>query len=354
MAQVLNGMLYEMLRCTFQNQVRIRNQGEKMIAHYRKYHGEMILDVEHPGEYYVVCCPFCGDTRFRLNINHRWGKPDEQGRTNLWLAICFNEQCLVSGNHERRVELLDMVTDHEGDRLAEATIQPGEEINLDDLVADWPGPSTRVDRLPPEHKAYQYLLNRGFPPERVGPFWNVRYCHQSVHYLARDRIVVPIYSGKVMKGWQCRYIGEIPKGQKWPPKYYTCPAMPRHMLLYNLANARQYRTGVIVEGVTDVWSGGPPFMCTLGATMNVQQRKLFVRAFKDQAGVLCFDPEEFEKETVQRLVRDIRKVQFKRGFACVKLPEGSDPGSLDRRLLREYIYREAKKEGVRVSWKKRS
>ena len=72
-----------------------------------------------------------------------------------------------------------------------------------------------------------------------------------------------------MRGWQARHVGDLDwKDPKSPPKYYTCPGMKVGQILYNLANAAKYKTGVIVEGVTDVWSFGPMAMCTMGASMK--------------------------------------------------------------------------------------
>src|SRR5205085_9645610 len=57
--------------------------------------GRYRLQVDWPGEYYAVSCPYCSDTRQRLWINHRWGKyVPELKLDNLFLAICFNEDCL--------------------------------------------------------------------------------------------------------------------------------------------------------------------------------------------------------------------------------------------------------------------
>ena len=345
-------MLYDALKFRY-GEVRVRNEGEAMIADYRKnpLTEEWYLDIEHPGEYYMICCPFCGDTRFRLNINHRWGVRDEKGHTNLWLAICFNEKCM-QGNHQHRVQLPEEVEDASIRPLDKSHLLAGCEVKLEDIHAEWPGPVIRLDRLPKTHKAYQYILGRNFDPEKIGRCWKVHYCVDSIHYLARSRLIIPIFYEGELKGWQARYVGNLPKDSKWPPKYFTMPGTPRRMLLYNMASARRYETCVIVEGPTDVWSGGPMFVCTLGATMSTHQRRDVVAAFSRYSVVLCYDPEEFRKESVKALARDLTG-KFQAGFACVKLPEGSDPGSLDRQFLRQYIAAEAKKQGVKVSWRKR-
>lgn len=44
--------------------------------------------------------------------------------------------------------------------------------------------------------------------------------------------------------------------------------------------------------------------------------------------------------------------QFRHGFAVV-LPWGRDPGNMDRAYMRDYVAREAKSMGVKVSWKRK-
>lgn len=364
----LNPTLYDLLKARFGN-VKISNQGVSQHGVYRprdnrprdnrqcdrKGKKQWYLDLTEPGEYYQVCCPLCGDSSFRLYINHTWGKQDEEGHRNLWLMICYNENCYADA--DRRLELYEELNEPGGPNLARAQIEPGEEIDPNEIELDWPGPVTRVDQLPDSHKAVQYLVSRHFDPERVGRFYNVHYCHTSFRWLASDRLIIPVYMDKKFMGWQARYIGEM----KWnkpgaPPKYYTCPGTPRRLLVYNVGNAAQYQTGVIMEGPTDVWSFGPMGVCTLGSTMTHQQQRRFLRAFKDHSAVLCYDP-DVQKDPkkwngVEKLIRKLDG-HFAKGFAVVWLPEGRDPGSMDREFLRDYVYDEARKQGVKVSWRKR-
>jgi DNA primase len=130
--------------------------------------------------------------------------------------------------------------------------------------------------------------------------------------------------------------------------------MPRRQILYNLGNARRFQTGVIVEGVTDVWRLGPQAVCTFGATMTEPQQSLFKSAFATHSGVLLYDPDVKEKtaDRVQQIVHELN-LSLKSGFCTVDLPDGTDPGSLDRSFLRDFIKQKAEEKGVKVSWKKR-
>lgn len=355
----LNGALYRALMARFHGHVKVANRGEAQIGEYKADFFDketMKLDLTQPGEYYMVNCPYCNDTKFRLYINHRWGVIDTRpyaGRNNrnLWLAICYNEKCLQT--HERRLEFYEDEIKALPGELGKARILKGKEVKLEDVKMEWPGHTTRVDLLPDGHHAKHYLISRNFDPERIGKFYNVQYCADSFRWLARDRIIIPIYEGKDLKGWQARYIGEINwKKEGAPPKYYTAPGTPRRLLIYNLASAAQYRTGVIVEGPTDVWSFGPMSCCTLGATMTAQQQRRFLSRFKEHSAILLYDPEEYERDATKKLVSNFSG-QFAKGFASVKLPSGRDPGDLNRSFMRDYVYEKAKEQGVIVSWRMR-
>ena len=350
-SQVLNKQLYLSCMQIFKN-VRVVNKGEsqqRQLGYDLKTNTHKPT-VEYSGEYYVVCCPFCNDTRYRLYINHRFGVPDEFGRAELHLAHCFNDGggCL---DYQKREKLHDLVRGH---FAFEPTVRPGKVVDVSEFTSNWPGKVTRVDKLSPGHKARAYLNSRGFDPGRIGSFHNVHFCHDSDRWLCKDRLIIPIYRDKQMCGWQARYVGELDwKDPGTPPKYYTCPGTPRAQLLYNLSNAVNYRTGVITEGMMDVWSFGPMSVCTLGAAMTKKQQSMFVAAFKDHSGILLFDPEEMEKPATKRLIADM-KGKLKYGFAGVTLPAGVDPGSLERNTLRAYVQEQAEEQGCKVSWQRRA
>ena len=68
-----------------------------------------------------------------------------------------------------------------------------------------------------------------------------------------------------LHGWQGRYIGNPPK---YVPKYFTMPTMKKTELLYNLDQARNFNSVVLVEGVTDVWKVGPASVAMFGKTLS--------------------------------------------------------------------------------------
>lgn len=348
---VLNPELYQRLKRHFRH-VKISNEGEAMI--YRAVQDPITdrprLDITQDGEYYCINCPYCLDTRFRLYINHMWGKRDESGRRLRFLAICYNESCM--DRPDNRADLQDILSATDGS-LEQARIFPGKELSGDVAAMRLPGLVKTLDQLPGNHLARLYVESRGFDPDRLAKAYGVGFCTDSVFFLARQRLIIPIKHKNKLAGWQARYVGELDwRGSRkadLPPKYFTAPGMRRSQFLANLDKAKHFHTGVLVEGWFDVFGFGPMAMPVLGSTVATLQQREFVATFSKRAGVLLLDPEEIEKRTTVRLVEQLMP-QFSGNFAAIKLPRGTDPGSLARDFLREYVADAAKDQGVQVSW----
>lgn len=354
--RALNRALFRRCKATFKH-VKIRNAGEKQTRQNKLdlSTGKRKPFITHSGEYYAVCCPFCADTRYRCYINHCYGQDDEFGRAQTHLATCFNSGCpLANKLPTAYLQLQEMLCGHKLVELRKAQIDPGITVNVDKIRMTWPGEVIRIDKLPTTHPAHIYLAGRGFDPDKIGKFWNVHFCVKSEKFICRDRLIIPIYHKKKMVGWQARAIFDTDWKSSHLPKYYTAPGTPRRQILYNFGNATKYQTGIICEGVTDVWKVGPQGVCTLGATMTQQQQTLFKKGFKDYSGVLLYDPDVKEKTAKQTttLVHSLNS-ELKSGFCAITLPDGTDPGSLTREFLRSFVAQQAANKGVAISWKKR-
>lgn len=350
MPEALNPHLYRRLKRIF-GKVRVSNEGEA--AAYRASHDaddKPKLFFSHTGEYYQVCCPFCNDTRFRLYINHLYGKYDTFGRVMKFLAVCYNEGCL---QHERNAESLwEDLSQGDDDFLTQSRVHRGREVPVEAQETTWPGPCLKLTELRNTHPAIEYLRSRHFDVDYLADRFDVRYCVDSHYFLCRERLIIPVYERGKLKGWQARYVGDWKKGMA--PKYFTFPGMPRRALIYNFDAAREWDTGIIMEGPTDVWAMGPMGVCTFGSTMTYMQQRIFRAVFRRRAAVLLYDPEEFEKESTRKLVRAFRE-KMPYTFAALKLPDGVDPGSLGtqgRDFLRDFVYYGAREEGVKVRFKR--
>lgn len=352
MPDPLNPRLFKCLQKAF-GHVVVANVGESMISRvvpsYRE-EGRAELEISHPGEYYQVDCPHCHDTRHRLWINHMFGRKSAiPGYKHINLCICYNEDCF--SDYSKRIDLLNELTE-DPELLSNSKIVPGR-TDVVDRVMELPGPMKLLHELPYDHPANRYLASRFYEPEKLGRFYGVGYCTNSIYGLARNRIIAPIYMDKKLRGWQARFVGELNwKSPDAPPKWWTGPGVQRSRVLYNFDNAVKYQTGVLVEGPGDVWATGPMSMAILGSSLTNDQLSLILSRFRTGSFVMMIDPDQKGKKTATKMEARLSG-QFHKGLAVVWLPAGTDPGKLDRGYLHDYINREARAQGVSVSLKPR-
>jgi hypothetical protein len=325
--------------------------------------------VNESGEEYKCACPFCGDWRLRLFINHRWGVYDSETKSrNLWLAQCFNESCL--SDYQRQKQLYLMVFGRQGAPRS-IVINPGKPATKpEDVKAELPGPCIRIDELArtqPKHRAIRYLQSRHFDPMKLGPLYGVLYCQESKYGLASDRIIIPVYEHGVLRGWQARHIGDdvhgVPLKELGIPKYWTMPMMPRKTIGYNLDRAVQHQTIVVVEGPADTWGFGPQSFALLSKTISpllVAKLQHWIDRYWGHRAVIVvmLDPDQdsvsarkgspHHIEIAAKVLRDNLRSELRDRVVPLYLPAGSDPGSLDRGFMRDVIQQAAEKAGHTV------
>lgn len=373
-SRALNPTLLSLLKRRFgEEQVTVSNSGRAI--HWklqpnpqlrsRSKGPRLVRRVIDSGEEYVLCCPFCNDTRRRLTINHRWGVHDpETGTRNLWLAQCFNETRCLS-NYDRQKQLYEMVYSVRA-KNTPIPLRRGKVVLAGQLVeAEWPGPVIRLDHLAeksPRHPAIAYIESRGFDPDRLGRRYGVSYCRDSHYGLARDRLVIPIDRKGMMVGWQCRFVGDDVEGHSLKdlnvPKYWTMPRMKKSLAPYNYDRAIRYRTVVIVEGPFDVWSTGSMAFGLLGTKLSTPMLETFVKEMRKRHGraatvVVMLDPEMPKQiksrrpvvHPIEQLCHDLAP-HFPGRVVPVYLPVGSDPGSLPRSVVHRHIHAAAKRRGI--------
>jgi len=355
MSTPLNLCLYTMLQKEF-GRVLISNEGEAMVAAYgKRYDGDgEQLNVVSTGEQYRVCCPRCTDTRFRLYFAHAWGVEDERGNRNYWMMYCQNTHSCWS-EYRHRTEMRDRLQTI-SDGLARTVIRPGKPITQAGPT-HLPGPHFPLHTLSPTHSANRYLLSRFYDTDVLSKYYRVGYCPESPMYLARNRIVAPIFMHGKLRGWQARVIGELDwKAEGAPPKWWSDPRMKKSLVLYNYDNAIRFRTGVVVEGPSSAWGFGAMAMATMGSSVSMPQIDLLKKGFESESLVWLWDPDvrhdPMKMKHLMKMLPHLEKA-FRKGFAVVWLPDGSDPGTLDRNYMRDYVAREAKAQGVTVDWRHR-
>ena len=160
--------------------------------------------------------------------------------------------------------------------------------------------------------------------------------------MVQDRLVIPVFKDNVMVGWQTRAIVEGGKN-----KYYTMPGFPKSRMIFNQDRARQFRFGVVVEGVFDAFRVGPRAVALFGKSMSQTQRELAV-SFWGQ-GALCIMLDADAVEDMERLSKVMDPMRFRDGSFIVVTPQGHDPGSMERNALWRLITEHARNRGVQLA-----
>lgn len=341
--------LYKLLIIAF-GEVKISHEGEAFDASTETYvdrdnRTRVRWNIRNRGETYRVCCPFCGDKRFRLWINHRWGRFDPvTGNRNLRLIYCFNEDCFRE--FEKCRYLAERVFGGSG--ITKYSL----DLNLAPVVKRrkpiLPGPTTALHQLPANHHACEYIRERGFDPSILGKYLGIGYCPQANDEfpLASNRIIIPIYQRGSLQGWQARYVGE----RNWKaigiPKYYTMPDMDRQNIVYNFDTAKENSNFVVMsEGPMDVWSIGPNGIATFGKTISRRQKDLITHTWGCGCVIIFLDPDA--ADDAQALEDDLKGEV--REVMVVMSEDGRDPGSMRHDEIWGLIYKTAAAKGISLA-----
>lgn len=362
MSSVLNPRLYCGLQRAFKH-VAISHAGvPAQIIHRPDFYskkGRLKAQIIEYGETYRVSCPFCTDTTQRLYINHLWGVKDkETGSDMLFLAKCYNEDCL--NNRETQEELFDKIFPL-GAPIIPIRVAPKPEPVFAPAVKIELPPSRPVSKLSANHPAMRYLRDREFDPKVLARKWDVRYCAHCLTSRPRidePRLIIPIYQPQSsvldirpdlpekLVGWQGRLIDPASDA----PKYMTSYGMRRNEVLYGLGQAitSERQIVVVVEGVTDAWRIGSGAVALFGKSISPFQSKLLVRSFPNRPVVVLLDKDaEKQAKDVQDSIAQLRN-EVGDGAAVVlcKLPRGvSDPADHDRKSLWTMIRKALKSFG---------
>lgn len=343
----LRPMLYNRLRARF-GEVKIVKEGEATVATAGEYQGRKSLKVSHFGETYCICCPICGDTRYRLWINHLWGRYNQQvDSRNLWMARCYNEECVADFANMRKLE--DWVfNDVSRGRnwLPEDIVLAGEIVDVSAMPgrASPPGELIYLHELPDNHYAREYMRGRGFDPDIFSRELEVSFCPLAVDQFSRasERLIIPVIMEGEMKGWQARLL--LGKESKFNPKYLTMTGMKKSQTLYNYDEASKMPFIVVTEGPTKVWRWGKEAVATLGKEVNVSGWQIQRLAFWGLQGKPIIILLDGDAKARAQLMYDALKGVPKR--VIVPLDDGVDPGDIPTQELRDYVYGVASKAGI--------
>jgi hypothetical protein len=186
-------------------------------------------------------------------------------------------------------------------------------------------PSGELELLPAHKK---YLTNRGFDWEKLERLWGITGTGVAAYLDGIDysrRILTPIiWNGEVVS-FQTRNLRE---GKDNKFKYLACPQARERIEHQTILYGKQSewkRTGIAVEGKTDVWRFGVHSFATFGMDFKTQQIRHIVNNF-DRVAVV-YDPEE---QAVKQAVKLVSQLRF-RGVEAFRVDVGSDPGAMDQK-----------------------
>lgn len=363
-SDVLNPELYHALTQWTGGVVRVINLGEPNEGFYSTdpFRGGTRLKLTRRGETYVCPCPFCGDTRFRMAVNHRCGvldagvhipRPDGTGEyswRNWELWKCYNEECQSDRDRRNqfRTEVGRFLSNLGGFRTR---IRPVKQAKVPTLEpVDFPGLMVPLKELPKDHPAVAYLSSRGFDPAELYDEWGVTYATdvpaRSRGAMCQGRIIVPVRRDGAMVGWQARYAGDLDWKAAGVPKYLTY--FPKSLVVYGIDEAEKADTLVLLEGVIDVWRYGPGAVCGLGKGLSQDQAHLLASRLRDRPLVLVPDQDDPGSEPAFfRAASDLASCGYKGRISVAELPAGKDPADLDARTLRR-IVRESATQAVQL------
>lgn len=290
------------------------------------------------GREYVVDCPHCppGKGRRKMNIN-----------CDKMVAFCHREQ--------KSYDLMSLLnTKVKRSSLVLSTIAGSKP-----RAVPSPGKCTTLLELDKSSEAIQFLLARMLPNswtiEELANTFKLRYCYSGSMFLGgvfntTNTLVIPVIDGGKEVGWQARLLynpttadptkygfkrERQPDGSSKvirPPKYCTSPGLKRSGTLWNIDNAKKYKSVVITEGPFDAMAVGPNAVAAFGKGISDLQVRLLKYNWEQAYVLLDADAEKEGKLIASSLARSIKtKFISLKGIA-------KDPGDLDRVQIGELLY----------------
>ena len=282
---VLNPQLYRLLTREY-GQVKLINAGHHRVEARA---GDKYV-VEDRGEHYSVCCPVCGDDRFRLSVSYRWLSTGGTVHRNKTLAHCYNEDCGVT-----EPEFVDPLI--EKLEALELGLDPGDDIpvpTLDDVLPKnalrLPTGLIPVQDLPPDHEAWSFLetkyprLPRELFVEAGAAFAGSR---DPVCPSAYRRVIFPISYEQEVVAWQGRSIDPA-ASMRWflPPGFQKT--------LYNYDRVSPIDVPILCEGITSSLATSPNALALFGS--SITNKLLNQLKSKWSSVLIATDPDTFVQD----------------------------------------------------------
>lgn len=271
-----------------------------------------------------IQCPFCDDTSNHLGYNI-----EEDKGFNCWKCGYHSPvdtiKELLSVSRRRAYSLIKAYGGQSISHEANKIVKVG-------LKAHNLPPST--GELGSLHK--RYLKSRGFDPEKIANIWGVMGTGpfskmDNTDY--KHRLVIPIFWDGMRVSFQTRDVT-----RKAGIKYITCPEEREIIHHKNIVYGLQEYlgdTGIVTEGVTDVWRLGTNSCATFGINYTLKQVRVISKIFKKV--FIIFDNDKKARKQAEKLEAELKF----RGTDAINITIEDDPGSLSQEeadnLVKELI-----------------
>lgn len=239
-------------------------------------------------------------------------------KTGLWQ--CFNPSCGKKGNFRHLYKQVtgkpfgkDIKLDHVAlqnniDRELNYEEAEKEQLNISDIEIDYSNEDDLVKLLTLHERGLEYNILEHF---EVG------------YSSAKDRVVIPVRDAQYKA---VGFIGRAIKSEQ-EPRYLYNKGFKRADVLFNIQNAKQYSSCIIVEGSIDAMfihqAGFPNVVATLGSKVSDYQYKLMKRYFDS---IIVFSDND---EAGEQMKRDILFACSGKDLYTVELPaDKKDAGEM--------------------------
>jgi DNA primase len=176
---------------------------------------------------------------------------------------------------------------------------------------------------PLAHNHISYLEHRRFDSEQLEYDWHLLGTGpvsklDDIDF--KHRVIAPI----LWDGRQVSFQGRDVTG-KSDLRYITCPEdreVVHHKNILYGSQKHWESTGIVCEGITDVWRFGLTACATFGIKYTAEQVRVIARSFKRVA--VCFDNEPQAVAQANQLVSELKF----RGIDAFRIPIVGDPGGM--------------------------
>lgn len=328
--------------------------------------GIVYASVNRWGECYRLNCPCCGDTGRHLYVCHLAGaRVRSKKHTGILsfgssLCVCHRRHCNSDDPSFRDwLRGLDLhslpVLDLSKGGIEFSNLQYG---MCADLSARMPDPTYPLLSESTPQRVLDWLADdRRHDPYILQSRYGVGFCPAGAVFehaaatdpekrfrrMFDDRVVIPLIQGCCLVGWQARLAKrDLDPGDI---KFYNSPGIMKSRILYNLDNAMQYDTVVLVEGVFDAWRVGDNAVAMFGKSLSPMQMLQLKTVYGLNGGCIIMLDANSPKETdvndkARAMAERLRAANvFPRGVVPVCLEDGLDPDRRSRAELDDLIGR---------------